>query len=355
VSVPMTHAENFRELLQGGRPSWIPFTLDVGAVPGFTAPVAQRFHENTAADDPAEYFDFDFRTLSLTSRFGGDDPRRLHETVEPGTMFDEWGIGHWAGGAEATYERNYAPLAVARTIRDVETLPTPIIDTNIDVARIAGFRKRGYPVFGYAGSIYEWSWWLRGMADFMMDLVSQPALAEAIIRKVTMYTQKLARYSARLGIDVLCFYDDVGMQTGMQLSPDLWRKFIKPRWKEVVQEVRREVPDIPCFLHSCGNVTEIIPDIVELGFNILHPLQPECIDVVRAKREYGQDIVICATLSAQRVFPFGSPEDVRNEVRRLKRECGDDNRCILCPSNAVQPETPWENILAFVAEARAER
>jgi hypothetical protein len=94
------------------------------------------------AKDPAEYFYYDFRTVSIARRFGGDDARRWRPDAPVGTAFDEWGIGHWAGGAEDTYER-------------------------------------GYPVMGYAGSIYEWSWWLRGMEQFMVDLLEEPGLARA--------------------------------------------------------------------------------------------------------------------------------------------------------------------------------
>jgi len=348
-------AENLQMLLEGKKPEWRPFTLDVGGVPGFTEPIMRRFTEETTHHDPAEFFDYDFRTFSLSPRFGGDDPSLLHKGVEPGTTFDEWGIGHWAGGKEGTYEKMYSPLADVSSVKEVEKLPTPIIDKNADVCGVAEYKKRGYPVFGYAGSIYEWSWWLRGMQNLMMDLVAQPALAEAIIRKVCGYTKQLALASAQAGIDVLCFYDDAGMQTGMQISPDLWRKFVKPAWADVLEAIGSKFPKARFFLHSCGNIREIVGDIVELGFDILHPVQPECMDPAEVKSQFGKDIVICTTISAQKVFPFGTEECVRREVRRLKETCGKDNRCILCPSNMIQPETPWQNIIAFAKEARADR
>jgi uroporphyrinogen decarboxylase len=106
-------------------------------------------------------------------------------------------------------------------------------------------------------------------------------------------------------------------------------------------------------LHSCGGIRPIVPDIVEIGFDILHPIQPECMDFAEVYREFGRHITLCATMSSQRILPFGSPEDVRREVRRLKAICRDDRRCILCPSNMIQPETPWANIVAFAEECRA--
>jgi uroporphyrinogen decarboxylase len=348
----MTPAENFRRMFGGSSPRWLPFTLDVGAIQGFTDPLLARFRTETGEADPAEHFDYDFRCLSLGSRFGGEDPLRFHGEVEPGTTFDEWGVGHWAGGALATYERMYAPLARAGSVRDVESLPLPIVLPLPDPSLPGKLQALGYPVFGYAGSVYEWSWWLRGMQAFLEDLLLAPALAEAVTRKVAAHTRALALASAQAGIDVLCFYDDAGMQTGLQLAPALWRRFVKPRWREVLEAVRARFPDRLFFLHSCGDVRAILPDIAELGFHILHPVQPECMDLEAVKREYGRELVLCATLSAQRLLPFGSPAQVREEVSRLAALFKDDGRAILCPSNRLQPETPWENVLAFAEQAR---
>lgn len=353
----MNHRDNLQLLLQGGSPQWIPFTLDVGGTPGFTDPIQRRFERETGAQDPAEFFDYDFRTFSLKTRFGGAEPRELHPSLPASAVvrFDEWGIGHEAEGLEGTYERMHCPLARVETVAEVENHPLPIIEEPTAAAEVEAFHRRGYPVFGYAGSIYEWSWWLRGMEAFLMDLLSAPALAEAILRRATEHTKALALGSARAGVDVLCFYDDAGSQRNMQIAPALWRRFVKPRWAEVLDAVRAARPETFFFLHSCGNIEPIIADIVELGFHILHPLQPECLDAAKVKRQVGTHIVCCATLSAQRTFPFGKPEEIRAEIDRLEREMGGDRRCILCPSNRIQPETPWENILAFVEAAKRGR
>ena len=139
----------------------------------------------------------------------------------------------------------------------------------------------------------------------------------------------------------------------MQISPASWRRHVKPAWRRVSAAVRREFPEARFFLHSCGKIDAIVPDVIELGFDILHPLQPECLDFAAMHREYGKRIALCATISSQRTLPFGAPDDVRREVRRLAAAVGDERRCILTPSNVIQPETPWENVVAFAEEARA--
>ncbi|MCX7428996.1 MAG: hypothetical protein NTW96_25640 [Planctomycetia bacterium] len=353
--MPTTPIDNLRRLLDGRGASWIPFSLDVGSQPGFSDPIARTFRSLTGADDPAAYFDADVRCFSLPTAFGGDDPAALHEWVEPGTTFDEWGNGHWAGGLEGTVDRTYPALASAKLVRDVEALPSPVIDENVDTAPVAAHHAAGYPVFGYGGSIYEWSWWIRGMERFMVDLVSDAKFAQAVVHKIESHTTRLATATARAGVDVVCFYDDAGMQSGMQISPGLWRRLIKPAWRRVLEAVRRAAPGARFFLHSCGKIEPIIPDVIELGFDVLHPVQPECMDFAALYHEYGRDIVLAATISSQRILPFGSPDEVRRQVRRLAELTGADRRCILMPSNVIQPETPWENIVAFAQEARALR
>jgi uroporphyrinogen decarboxylase len=346
----MRPIENFRMLFEGPGPAWVPFTLDVGAMPGLSAPVLRKFHEMTGADDPRAWFGCDARPFSLRAVFGGADPAALHGALPLGTTFDEWGIGHWSGGLEGTLDRMFAPLAGATTTAEVEALPEPAIETAVGASAVEAFHAAGYPVLGYAGSIYEWSWWIRGMERFMVDLADDPAMAEAIVRKVEGYTTRLAAASAGLGIDVLCFYDDAGTQRGMQISPQHWRRYVKPAWQRVLQSVRRVNPQTRFFLHSCGRIDAIIADLVEVGFDMLHPVQPECMDFAAVYRQWGRKIVPCATISSQRILPFGSPEEVRAEVRRLKAVAA-DRRTMILPSNVIQPETPWENVVALAEEA----
>jgi uroporphyrinogen decarboxylase len=355
MAAALNARENINKAVSGGSPDWIPFTLDIGALCGFTKPVLTRFRQETGSEHPEEYFDFDYRTCSLGAAFGGDDPRRLLPDVPRDTSFDEWGIGHWAGGAEATYEKMFSPLAGAATGEAIDEYPQPRVLADGRRAVIDEYHRRGYAVFGYAGSIYEWSWWLRGMQRFMEDTILRPEIAHALTRKVAGYVTQLALASAEAGIDVLCFYDDVGMQTGMQISPHTWRRFVKPYWSRVLNRVRCAYPESFFFLHSCGDISEILQDILELGFHVLHPLQPECMDFSEARERFGKDILLCGTVSAQRTLPFGTADEVRREVAHLRELCSDDNRLLLCPSNMIQPETPWENVIAFVEEARAGR
>jgi len=137
--------------------------------------VQRHLLQEAGTEDWAEYFGCDFWLFSLPQRCGTDDPAVLYGPLPPGTTFDEWGIGHWAGGMEGTQERISPPLASARSVKQIEAFPLPVVVADRDESAIGAFHAAGYPVFGYAGSIYEWSWWLRGMEQVMTDPVAEDA------------------------------------------------------------------------------------------------------------------------------------------------------------------------------------
>jgi uroporphyrinogen decarboxylase len=119
----------------------------------------------------------------------------------------------------------------------------------------------------------------------------------------------------------------------------------------VLDAARQVRPAVKFFLHSCGQIEAIVPDLVDLGFDLLHPVQPECMDFQALYRAWGRKIVPCATISSQRILPFGSPDEVRAEVDRLAG-IAVERRTMILPSNVIQPETPWENVLALAEAAR---
>jgi hypothetical protein len=116
-----TRLENFRRLTRTGPAEWMQFTLDIGGLPGLTELVMARFRRQTGAERPEEFFDYDFRLTSLEAHFARDNPVAVHLSVELGTVFDEWGIRHWAGGTAGSVEKAFPSLASATSIADVES------------------------------------------------------------------------------------------------------------------------------------------------------------------------------------------------------------------------------------------
>jgi uroporphyrinogen decarboxylase len=150
---------------------------------------------------------------------------------------------------------------------------------------------------------------------------------------------------AEAGIDMLQVGDDVGMQTGMMMHPDLWRKFLKPRLKRVIDAAKSVRSDLPVWYHSDGNIMAIVDDLIEIGVTVLNPVQPECMDVVEVKRRWGDKLAFWGTIGTQSVMPFGTPEDVKREVKRMIELFA--TGLVIAPTHVLEPDVPWENIVAF--------
>ncbi|MEG0901663.1 MAG: uroporphyrinogen decarboxylase family protein, partial [Clostridia bacterium] len=140
---------------------------------------------------------------------------------------------------------------------------------------------------------------------------------------------------------------DVGMQTGMLMHADIWRELFKPRMASIICAAKEICPKLPIFYHSCGNPTQIIGDLVEIGVTVLNPLQPECVDHLAIKEAFGDRLAFWGGVSAQGAMSFGKPEDVRTEVRRCIEVLGKNGGYLIGPNHVVEPEVPWENLLAF--------
>ena len=143
--------------------------------------------------------------------------------------------------------------------------------------------------------------------------------------------------------------DDFGSQSGMILSPEMWRKWFKPRICRMFGAFRALRPDLKIAWHSCGSITPIIPDFIEIGLDIINPVQPLArnMDPEFLAREFGRDLVFFGGLDVQHLLPFGSPEQIKTEVRRMIEVLGRHGAYIIAPAHNIQDDTPVENVLAL--------
>jgi len=154
----------------------------------------------------------------------------------------------------------------------------------------------------------------------------------------------------RFKFEAYSLSDDYGTQKSMQMSPEDWRRFIKPNLKKIIDMAKRH--EKVMMLHSCGNIYEIIPDLIELGLDILHPTQPEVMDIFQLKKEFGKNISFQGGLRTQDLLPKGSPDSIKQDMRILKKEMGRGGGYILEPGITIQGDVPLENLLAMFDEAR---
>jgi uroporphyrinogen decarboxylase len=203
-------------------------------------------------------------------------------------------------------------------------------------------------------TIFETAWALRGLTQLLMDFVADADLAGEILDIPFRFHLAAAKRLVAMGVDMIWTGDDVGTQRGMLISPDLWRRLFKPRMARLFAEVKAANPAIRIAYHSDGAIDPILPDLVEIGLDVLNPVQPACMDPAGLKRRYGKSLSFWGTIDEQMTLPYGTAEDVRAEVRSRLRHVGYDGGLILGPTHHVQLDTPMENFWAMVRAIRGE-
>jgi uroporphyrinogen decarboxylase len=200
-------------------------------------------------------------------------------------------------------------------------------------------------------SIFETSWYLHGMEDTLCDMIADVDYAEALFDKVMQFPLKAGLNLIDCGVDMVWLGDDVATQRDMMFSLGLWRKLLKPRYAKIFAALKEKRPNIVLAYHSCGNCEQILDDMVEIGLNVLNPIQPLSMDPVHIKRRYGKQLTLFGAIDVQNLLPFGTPGEIRESVREAKRVLGEGGGYILSPAHHIQSDTSLQNIQAFYEEA----
>jgi len=195
-------------------------------------------------------------------------------------------------------------------------------------------------------SLHERAWTLRGMTDLFMDMIDNPAFVHDLLDATCEWNLKVIANFLEHDVDGIHFGDDWGQQSGLQMGPEHWRTFYKPRLAKMYHAVRDAGKYVS--IHSCGKVDELFDDLVEMGLNCFNPFQPEVMDVYSLHERYFGRLAFHGGVSTQRLLPYGSPEEVRAEVTRMIEKLGRKGGLIVAPAHAVPGDVPAENMLAML-------
>ncbi len=317
---------------------------------------SRTFGYSLLSEEIYERLGSDVRTLAapdlpLAARIEDDD-----------SFTDAWGNPvHQKALACSHYEPRTAPLRDA-TIDDIALHSWPNLS---DPARVAGMAERGRELREHSPcaivglgmfELIELVELIRGIEQWYMDLASDPDFVHAMLRTVT--DLMLAWIDNLLGaigpfIDILTVADDLGMQNSLKMSPAMYRALVKPYHAEIMARIKQRTRARIIF-HTCGDVYPLIGDFIDIGVDILNPIQVsarEMGDTARLKREFGRHISFCGGVDTQRVMPLGSTGDVRAEVRRRINDLAHGGGYLLAAVHCIQPDVPPENILAMCDEA----
>jgi uroporphyrinogen decarboxylase len=181
-----------------------------------------------------------------------------------------------------------------------------------------------------------------------MDSITEPDFFEEVLNRLMHLYLAFVEYTADLPIDGILFGDDWGDQRGVILGPERWRRFLKPRWAKIYEVVHARGKIT--MSHSCGAVAAIIPDMIEIGLDVLESVQPEAANMnpYALKKKWGDQITFWGCLGSQSTIPLGTPAEIKKEIRHLKKEMSVGGGYILAPAKGLQPETPLANAVAIV-------
>ncbi len=274
-------------------------------------------------------------------------------TVElsKGRFRNEWGMVFEETGLYNEFAE--FPLAHAETADHIKNYPwpDPMAAGRFDPAQttINKYKKDYAVVADLETAFFETSWYLVGMEKFLMDLTIEEDYVYPLLDKVMHINTEIGKELIRRGADMLWAGDDFGTQHSMLIDPDTWRRVFKPRIKTMFEEFRKVKSDIKLAWHSCGAVTPIVPDFIEIGLDILNPIQPLAagMEPKALKKEFGKDLTFFGGIDIQDLMPNGSPQQIKDEVKRRIEILSKNGGYIIAPAHNVQADTSVENVLAF--------
>ena len=325
----MTKREVVRLAIEGRRPPYVPWHF------GFTYEAAQKLRQHFGRSDLEDVLQ------NQMLKMGGTGP---YTDIGDECFRDRFGVV-WERSVDKDIGQPSGCVLPEPTLKGYE-LPDPLASGLFEPIpeQLERFGDR-FRVFAVSFSLYERAWTLRGMTNLMMDFHDHPDFVDELLNAIADHNIALMREALNYDIDAFYFGDDWGQQRGLQMSPTHWHRFIRPPLKRMYGVARAAGKYV--IIHCCGKVDELFDDLIEIGLNCFNPFQPEVMDVFALMDRYRGRLAFYGGLSTQKTLPYGSPEDVRHETRRLL-DMGRDGGYILAPAHAVEGDVPLENMLAFI-------
>jgi uroporphyrinogen decarboxylase len=373
----MSHRQRVQAALEHREPDCVPLDLGTG---GNSAPVPELYERLLALyglqaevqlvphimrlavveEEILRDLDIDTRPVSMRPVRKG-----LRSCDEPQHFYDDWGVKWKEVDVGRAIYRELAefPLADA-TLESLEHYPW--WPDPLDPDRYAGVEEQarnlfyntewalvGCPAFN---GVWERATYLCGFRRMLEGLLLEPEFVHAVLRRITdLCKPALARYLDLVGpyIQIIKMGDDLGTQNGPQMSPRTYRQVIKPYHQELFAVIKKRT-DARIFLHTCGSVYRLLPDLIDAGVEILNPVQVSAkdMDTERLKTEFGDRLTFMGAIDTQQVLPFGSVQDVKAEVERRISHLAPGGGFILAPVHNVQADVPPENLITMYRHAR---
>jgi uroporphyrinogen decarboxylase len=328
----MTNKERVYTALNHEQPDRTPYQI------GFTQKAMARMVQWYGSDE--------FLQLLDNCSVGvGANPGPKERWIDENTWQDEFGV-QWDRSVDRDIGNVCNCVIPKRDLENLE-LPDPRAPEKFEGfgERVAAANGK-FVMFHIGFSLFERAWTMRGMENLFIDMIEAPHFVHALLDAICDYNIALVEQAVQYDIDGVHFGDDWGSQRGLLMGPALWQKFLKPRLARQYAAVKAAGKFVT--IHSCGKVQELFPQLIEIGLDCFNPFQPEVMNVYEMKRQYGDRLSFWGGISTQRLLPFGTPDQVRAEARRLMAEIGRGGGFIIAPAHSIPGDAKPENIMALI-------
>jgi len=372
----MTSRERVQAVLQHEQPDRVPIILGVSNATGIKIRPYRELKKILGVESEDQYI-YNWPELGtalpdekILQRLHSDVrgvldrfPQAVYERNQnraPHSPFiDDWGNGQMEIGPDDWYPGIH-PMPEAKTIEELDSYPWPDMD---DPFRTSHVREQAlklhnanqYAIMGAPWLMFpfERAIGLQGLEKFLTNMATEPDFAqELLIRTNKLCMKNMSHFLDQCGdvLDIIKIGDDLGTQENLMISPRMYRKMLKPLHAEMISLIKQKTK-AKVFFHTDGDVFNLIEDFIEIGVDILNPVQTSAgkmSNLEELKKLYGQRIVFCGAIDTQKILPHGTPDEVKQEVRRVVNILGQGGGYMVASVHTIMNEVPAENILAMV-------
>lgn len=333
----MTGKENIKRAIEFRQPEYLP--LELYFFPS---------HLNEKDEKKVE----EIQKLAESLKYDIIDPstyiHAIGETTKEGDLyyfFDEWQTG-WVYDGFSSKAISF-PLQGGYDLLADYKFPDPKLGPHVYLKDVLEKHDGTKYVRAYVWfTLFERLWMLRGFENMLLDPYTNTEDFEKLRDRIVEFNISRIEQWLDLGVDGIYLSDDWGTQRGLLMNPDDWRKYYKPAYKKMFRKIRDGGAHV--WMHLCGDITLILPDLIEIGLNVLNPIQPQAMDVDKLAKEFGGKVCFNGGVDVQGTLVNGSPEDVKNEVYKLVEIFGKyQGGYIGSTSHSIMPETPLDNVKAM--------
>jgi len=375
--MPLSSKERVLTAINHEQPDRIPLVIGVSNATGIKMRTYQQIKQIAGIQAPDRYI-YDWPELG-TAEIDEQTMQRLHSDVrgvldlEPASVLranrerdphsdyvDSWGSGQTELGPDDWFPSVH-PMPNATTLEEIEAYPGwPDMSDPTRIAHVRAQAKRLAEENEYAILATPWllfpferAYAMQGMETFLLNMALHPDFAQALMQRIALHCKQLmGPFLDELGdnVDIIKIGDDLGTQSSLMISPKMYRQILKPIHADFINFIKSR-SKAKILFHSDGDVVPLIDDFIEMGVDILNPIQTSAgtmSDLPALKKRFGKNITFCGGIDSHRILPFGTVAEVRAEVRRVMQILGPGGGCMIGAVHTIMNDVPAENVLAMV-------